>query len=268
MANYGFIISRHVNSERTNKYWNECVRCIQKFHYGIPIVIIDDNSNYEFVKSECESNKDYENVTIIQSEYPRRGELLPYYYFWKNHWWENAVIIHDSVFIQNRVPYRTLKANVLPLWHFGGLHRYEDPTLCSRIASRLKNNMEIKRLLHHNQADVADNMSINNNKGNWYGVFGVQSYIKYIFLDKLQKKYAIFNMLNCVQSRPDRCCLERIMGVIFFLEDPTVRSIPSLFGNITSVINKYGQISYETHKNILKNNGKANSPYVKVWTGR
>ena len=128
-----------MNSEKTNKYWNECVRCIQKFHWGIPIVIIDDNSNYDFIKSEQE----YQNVSVVQSEYPKRGELLPYYYFFKNHYWENAVIIHDSVFIQTRVPYIKLKTNVLPLWHFGGVHRNENKIQCSRIVNHLKNNIEI-----------------------------------------------------------------------------------------------------------------------------
>ena len=268
MANYGFIISRHVNSDKTNKYWNECVRCIQKFHYGIPIVIIDDNSNYDFVKVDTESGKDYENVTIVQSEFIKRGELLPYYYFWKNHYWENAVIIHDSVFIQNRIPYITLKVNVLPLWHFGGIHRNENQYLCSKIAGYLKNNIRVKQMIHYNNNDLSNSMCINSKKDNWNGVFGVQSYIKYNFLNSLQEKYAIFNMLKCIQSRADRCCLERIMGIIFFLEDPTVRSIPSLFGSITNVIAKYGEISYDKHIEIIKKNGKANSPYVKVWTGR
>ena len=31
MDSYGFIITRHVNSEKTNKYWNKCVRCIRTF---------------------------------------------------------------------------------------------------------------------------------------------------------------------------------------------------------------------------------------------
>ena len=68
MASFGFIISRHVNSEITNKYWNRCVRCIQAYHPGIQIIIIDDNSDYSFVKADIE----YKNIEIIQSEYPGR----------------------------------------------------------------------------------------------------------------------------------------------------------------------------------------------------
>ena len=79
MNNYGFIITRHVNSELTNKYWNNCVKCIRRFYPYRKIVIIDDNSNKDFVKSFY----NFDNVEIIESKFPGRGELLPYYYFHK-----------------------------------------------------------------------------------------------------------------------------------------------------------------------------------------
>jgi hypothetical protein len=263
MANYGFIVSRHVNSEKTNKYWNECVRCIQRVHSGIQIVIIDDNSDYNFVKPESE----YQNVIIIQSEYPKRGELLPYYYFWKNRFWENAVILHDSVFIQKRIPYRKLRANVMPLWHFSGVLRYENSQNSLRIARCLKNGLEIKRNILKDNHDTSTIMSIQRKGGNWNGVFGVQSYINYNFLFKLQQKYEIFNMLNYIHSRPDRCCLERIMGIIFWLEDPTIRALPSLLGDITTMPDNFG-FTYEAHRDFISKNGRAKTAYVKVWSGR
>ena len=82
MANYGFIITRHVNSVTTNKYWNQSVKLIRNIYPLRKIVIIDDNSDQEFVKTDF----DYQNLTIIQSEFPKRGELLPYYYYLKYKW--------------------------------------------------------------------------------------------------------------------------------------------------------------------------------------
>ena len=92
VSKYGFIITRHVNSEITNKYWNHAIRCIRRFYPYRKIIIIDDNSNQLFVKPEY----DYKNIMVIKSEYPGRGELLPYYYFYKNKFFENAVILHDK----------------------------------------------------------------------------------------------------------------------------------------------------------------------------
>jgi len=114
---YGFIITRHVNSEKTNNYWNRCIKLIITFYPHKKIVIIDDNSNQDFVKTEFE----YKNVIYEKSEYPGRGELLPYIYFLKNHYFDNAIIIHDSVFFHKRVEFEKLinmGVEVLPLWHF------------------------------------------------------------------------------------------------------------------------------------------------------
>ena len=79
MDNFGFIITRHVNSSKTNKYWNRCVKLINIYYPSKPIIIIDDNSDDDFLKEDSR----YENVTVIKSEFPGRGELLPYIYFLK-----------------------------------------------------------------------------------------------------------------------------------------------------------------------------------------
>jgi hypothetical protein len=62
MNSFGFIITRHVNSEKTNKYWNHSVKCLRKLYPLKKIVIIDDNSNYSFVKPFF----NYANIEIIQ----------------------------------------------------------------------------------------------------------------------------------------------------------------------------------------------------------
>ena len=55
---YGFIITRHVNSEKTNNYWNNNVKLLRGLYPSSKIVIIDDNSNYDYVKAEFE----YKNI--------------------------------------------------------------------------------------------------------------------------------------------------------------------------------------------------------------
>ena len=78
MSNFGFIMTRHVNSATTNNYWNQSIRCIRRLYPDTKIVVIDDNSNYEYITEET-----LYKTTIINSEYPKRGELLPYIYFLK-----------------------------------------------------------------------------------------------------------------------------------------------------------------------------------------
>ena len=95
----GFIISRHVRDVTTNYYWNFAVQSIRKHYPHLQIVIIDDNSDYNFVKQFTE----YTNVKIINSEFNGRGELLPYIYLLKYRFFENALIMHDSVFIHKPI---------------------------------------------------------------------------------------------------------------------------------------------------------------------
>ena len=91
----GFIILRHVSNNITNEYWKECYSCIKRFYPKNRILIIDDNSDYAYVTDDP-----LDNTMIIRSEYTKRGEYLPYYYYLKTNFCETAVILHDSVFIK------------------------------------------------------------------------------------------------------------------------------------------------------------------------
>lgn len=252
---YGFIILRHVNSEQTNKYWNNAVRCIRRFYPYRKIVIIDDNSNYSFVKSDY----DYKNIQIVQSEFQRRGELLPYYYYLKNKYFENAIIIHDSVFFHKRINFeKIIGLNVLPLWFFPADKENISNTI--RISSCLKNSRSIQdKLVLNDEILMMKNLK-------WYGCFGVQSFINHSFLVSLEHKYGITNMINSVTSRQDRCCLERIFGCMFFTECNNISNIKSLLGNIFNYKNSFGYNFQQYENDVMK--GKIPKSIIKVWTGR
>jgi hypothetical protein len=257
MSNYGFIITRHVNSELTNRYWNQCVKLIRTFYPLRQIVIIDDNSNQNFVKAD----HDYKNLTIIQSEYPQRGELLPYIYYLRYKWFPNAVIIHDSLFIHRRISFEKFNIPVIPLWH----HIYDKENIGNilRLASALSNNRSLIKKLTKKE-EVITSLGVSGEKFNL--CFGGQCYIKLSFLERLQNKYNINNLVNVVHNRTDRCSLERILGLLFCHECPKLRFTASLFGDITIKPRSF-QYNYEDYNNDL-NRGKVITPFVKVWTGR
>lgn len=195
---YGFIITRHVNSETTNKYWNHCIQCIRRFYSAnkYKIVVIDDNSNKSFLKEDFQ----YENVEYVDTEFPGRGELLPYYYFHKNHYFENAIILHDSVFIHKNIKFSKILLPVLPLWHFSE-EKCENLPNALRIVQVLKNNYNIQKKLIG--SDKYNLLSFGS-KNALMGCFGVQSLINHSFLVKIQNKYNLFNLLHIVKTRNDR----------------------------------------------------------------
>ena len=253
---FGFIITRHVNSEKTNRYWNRCIICLRKFYPLKKIIVIDDNSNQEFVRPRF----DYQNVEYIKSEYPARGELLPFIYFLKYKFFENAVIIHDSVFFHKRINFEKLRKPILPLWHFNPDKENEYNFL--RIASYLNNANIVKSFYNENKLII--NL---NNTEKWYGVFGVQTFINYDFLVSIQNKYNITNLINAVHCRTDRCSLERIMAILFYIEMPKLNIQKSILGNIMKYDSRSYSYNFDDYIDDLKN--KRPVKYVvKIWTGR
>jgi hypothetical protein len=254
---FGFIITRHVTCENTNKYWNQNVKLLRLLYPLREIVIIDDNSNQDFVKADC----DYKNVKIIQSEYKGSGEILPYIYFLKNKWFTNAVILHDSVFLHKRIPFNKITEPIIPLWDF----KYDKENLPNmlRIVRGLKNNFLINQRLTSSHTTV---LGFNNNNINdFVCCFGVQSFINHSFLCNIENKYGFTNLVNYVKNRSDRCAMERIMGLLFTLEYPKLLKYKSLFGNIHKIGN-WGYTYQEYEENFKKN--KVLKIAVKVWTGR
>jgi hypothetical protein len=222
----------------------------------VKIVIIDDNSDPLFLKA----NVNMENILVIQSQFEKRGELLPYYYFFYNKFFDNAIIIHDSIFFHKKICFEKLEGTpVLPLWHFAP--DKENISNTFRISSYLNNNYFLQKKLNLSDFHVLGKPS-----HEWFGCFGVQSYINHDFLCRLQKKYNFINMVNAVNNRKDRCCLERIFGVLFFYESKNILGIKSLFGDIRKY-QRWGYCYDEYSKDLYKNK-KLPKSVVKIWTGR
>lgn len=251
---FGFILSRHINSEKTNRYWNHCIKLLRTFYPHKQIVVIDDNSNKQYVKPDHE----YKNITYIQSEYNGRGELLPYIYYLRNKWFDKAVIIHDSIFFHMRIPFETINTPVIPLWHFD--YDKENVYNLTRISSYIKNNLQLNNYLLSQETNVMGLSS------KIKSCFGVMSYIDHNFLRYIEHKYNITNLIKAVHVRQDRCALERILGGIFWLENPDLKKKPSIFGNIHKFPNSF-HYNYDTYYKQLMNKEKI-KPVVKVWTGR
>jgi hypothetical protein len=258
---YGFIILRHVNSIKTNKYWNQSVKLIRTYYPNKKIVIIDDNSKQELVVAEA----NYDNVEIIQSLFPGRGELLPFLYFYKHKWFENAVILHDSVFIHMRLNFDKITDKVLPFWHFNADKDHINTT--NNIIQYLNHKHILREEL---TVDSVKTLGKDDNK--WFGCFGGQCYINHSFLSNIVIKYNMLNLTNVIKNREYRCGFERIIGIIFCLEDRQLRRKKSLFGDIfifsNSLPNYKWGYTYEEYENSFYKNKLPLKPFIKVWTGR
>jgi hypothetical protein len=232
MTSFGFIILRHVNNELTNKYWIKCVNSIRKYYPENKILIVDDNSNYEYITEETL----YE-TTIINSEYPKRGELLPYYYYLHNKLFDIAVIIHDSVFINKYIDMNVEKYKFI--WEF--THEWDQIEDETRMIN-IFNDLQLKEFYE--------------NKNLWVGCFGCMSIITHDYLTHINNKYDISKLLDYVLNRYNRCSFERVIACLLQKEGNN----ETLLGNIHKYCN-WGIHFSEIYK-------YENLPLVKCWTGR
>ena len=230
----GFIILRCVKEPKVNKYWQLCYDSIRHFYPESPIVIIDDCSNPDML-----TDKSMTNTTIVNSEFPGRGEVLPYYYYQKNRWFPRAMIIHDSIVINSKLDLNFDRA--IMLWHFK--HNWDQPEDEIRILSGLKDPVPI--LQFHSQKDK------------WNGCSGGQCLIELSFLDELDSKYDLKRLVDLIQNRFQRMSFERVWATLLCAN---MDSRMSLFGDIHDYMD-WG-ISFD------QINAYAHLPIIKYWSGR
>ncbi len=232
MTELGFIVLRHVNNAKSNDYWIHCVKCIRDYYPENKILIIDDNSNYDFITTQ-----DLYKTTIIQSEYPKRGELLPYYYYLHNKLFDVAVFIHDTVYINKYIDFNVNKYKIL--WSF---EHYWDQIDDERRMLGIFNNKEL--------SDFYDNKNL------WKGCFGGMSIITHDHLTHINSKYDLSKLLDYVLCRYNRCSFENVIACL--LQKEGVEEF--LLGNI----HKYCRYRIDFDE---KDDYK-HLPIIKCWAGR
>lgn len=232
MSKHGFIILRYVNSSLTNKYWIECYHSIRRLYPENIILIIDDNSDYKYI-----TTINLYKTTIIENEYPQRGELMPYIYYLKNKLFDTACIVHDSVFINKYIDLNIDKYQFI--WEIG--HTYDNT------------NDEIMMLNIFNDDKL---LEFYYDKKKWSGCFGGMTIITHDYLTYINDKYDLSKLIDVVLSRKNRSSFERVLGCCLQIEHKK----KALLGNIKSYI-PWGINYYKKDKFM-------HLPIVKVWTGR
>lgn len=234
----GFIMTRHVNSEKTSKYWILSYMSIRKYYPNNKIIIIDDNSDRKYIDPQFE--KVLNNTIIINSEYIGRGELLPYIYFINNKWFDTAVIIHDSVFINMPIDFRV--KNYKSLWFWGGKENFR------------KEGDELIKVFNNNTL-----IQIRSDSRNWVSCFGGMTSITHDYLIQLHHKYDLFRLIPHIKDRYGRIVFENILGTILHAHDLNTES-SYLLGDIKTYCN------YETSYDDIDT--LRHLPIIKIWTGR
>jgi hypothetical protein len=222
-STFGFILLRYVNSHETNKAWIECYNSIRQF-YNNKIIIIDDNSNKDFL-----TDHSLINTIVINSEFHKRGEFLPYYYYIKNNYFSRAVVIHDSMKIKKYYDFMNIPnyKNYTRLFSFPNNSYIQD----------IEYFKDMTKLIKH--GDKLYSFHTKNIKS-MIGCFGVCYVIDYEFINDVEKKYNITNLINFIDTRKKRMTLERFLSCLFeFIRGKSFITPVHLFGSIFTNKNEY-----------------------------
>jgi hypothetical protein len=237
MDTIGFIILRNVRCKKTNNYWINAYNNIRKYYPENWIMIVDDNSNNDFI-----TTIDLYKTYVIKSEYPARGELLPYIYYLRNKLFDIAFIIHDSVLFNKRIEYDDIITSSYKfIWDFE-----------SNKWDNKENDMILLNALDNN-----DLTEFYKNHHLWQGCFGCMTIINHNFLKQVNDKYDFNKLLNVITNRDFRCSFERILACMLIKEEPNKRT---LLGNIHNYCD-WGY-SFDEIYNYL------HLPLIKFWSGR
>jgi hypothetical protein len=239
----GFIILRNIINSITNEYWKECYRCIRRLYPDNRILIIDDNSKKQFVSNELLTN-----TMIIESEFPKRGEFLPYYYYLRTNFCEKVVILHDSMFIKKYINFNSVVDDYRILIHFGKEFINDRESFPSQI-----------NMLRALNSDKLNNFYNKKDQNYWSGCFGSMSVITYKYLKQIDDEFHISRLIPVITCRIDRCAFERILGCMLQFKNKT----SSLLGHLT--LNCDWRLNFNTYKN---NSYNSNLPIIKIFTGR
>lgn len=248
----GFIMIRHVSSKITDLYWKESYSAIRRFYPIVPIIIIDDSSNRLFLREDIHTT----NCTVIyDTENKGRAEFLPYYYFHRLKPFSQAIVIHDSVFLQaplNLVE-RQHQTGIQFLW---SIPHYHEDTIQTEIhelidALPIKDREDIRSMYYHTKAD-------------WTGTFGVMSVVCWEWLDEVEQRYHLFeNWFPVLKNREYRCALERVFGLVAYHHLRSRVQAP-VFGSIQNYV-RWG-ITFMDY--LSKYDTFSAYPIIKVWSGR
>lgn len=197
----GFIILRNVINDKTNTYWIECYNCIRNF-YDNKIYIIDDNSDKKYL-----TNHKTTNCYVINSEYKKRGELLPYFYYLSNKFCRRLIVLHDSMFIKKKLNFKNINGykNFTRIFSFSNKCYNIDIEYFKLFCDNIKNGDTVFK--YHK-----------NNINKLIGCFGVCYIIEYDFLKKIDDKYNIKNLIKVIDNRDKRKTLERFLSCLFEME--------------------------------------------------
>lgn len=236
MRRVGFIVATCIRKSDHMKSLEICIQSILRFYTSEQIVIIVD---FTSELSMIQQMKDTFPHIIFETDVPHvPADMLMLYFFKKNHYFDLAITLQDSMSIFEPFDVENVK-DIEFLWHFTN-HRLQwsvitEPQTEFNMIHNIKVhddlNMYCITHLINNIAFKEYCTAIYFNKDKWSGSFGSLSLITYDSLIKLDKSTGIIDLMLKMNSNRLRRSIESIFALAcqFYLNKEIHSSYDGLY---------------------------------------
>ena len=199
MDNFCFIIPSYCSSELHGLQLKRCVKSIRKWHDN-KIFLIDDYSDFD-VNSYI---SEFDNIEIIKSQVKAGGDMITYLNFSQTDGFKNAVIFQDSMTLEHELENVTDINTVEHIWYFTNhrlhWHKIKEPDTEYNRENNIKVHDDLMMDCINKMIDKKEfrewAINIYPQKERWSGNIGCQSIIDKNFLNELDEKTGIINILS------------------------------------------------------------------------
>lgn len=222
---FGFIIPSYCSSKIHFLQLKRCLNSISKFHPDKQIIIIDDYSDINLT----EELKSYDKVKVVMSPVKSAGDMMTYEVFKNNPLFNKGVIIQDSMVLEKALININSIKTIKYIWYFTNhrlhWHKIKEPQTEYNKKHSINVHDDavmdaIRRFVTKNEfKKYALDMFMKKDK--WSGCFGCLSIIDYDFIEVLNKKTGILDLLKNMNDNRLRRVSESIFALscLFVLGD-------------------------------------------------
>jgi hypothetical protein len=254
MRDFGVIILRCVRDAEHDLYWQECLACVRRV-YGpyTDVIIVDDGSDPTLLSLDpADANT---KIITIGPELRGRAEYLPLLIMWRDRPFRRALILHDTMFVQNAIPADSTR------FHF---------TIPSTLY-REAHEADVYKLLSALRGDTSALKALYADPALWHAWFGAAGVVTLNDIDTMHNAFGFFDsrVSDTITSRNMRSALERVAALVCFTTGVVRLSNCSNFGVFTNGYVEHGKNStWESYTGAVESVKRSWSSIVKIFTGR
>jgi hypothetical protein len=217
---FGFIIPTYISTPESEQCLVNCLECIRKYHSEL-IVLVNNGSSIDI----NEVSKVFDNVKIVDPDDTSRGEINAYVMFHRHKYFDKAVIMQDSLFLNKKMvsidKVDTVKFIKYFTDHIKDWHKVKEPKTDynARHSIITHDDLVLHLIESVSKRDRPDFYEFAKarykNKRSWVGCFGINLIVDHSFLSRVHQNTLMLDYYKIVKDKRDRMAMESTLPIHF-----------------------------------------------------